>query len=44
MMDFDELLSDNHSLSINQLNHSSDGIFFAGNYLKPKAPEQYLEY
>jgi hypothetical protein len=24
MMDFDELLSENHSLSINQVNHSSD--------------------
>jgi hypothetical protein len=33
MMDFDELLSDNHSLSSNQINHSSDGILFAGIYL-----------
>jgi hypothetical protein len=33
MMDFDELLSDNHSLSINQINHSSDCILFAGVYL-----------
>ena len=33
MIDFDELLSDNHSLSINQINHSSEIIFFAGNHM-----------
>ena len=33
MMDFDELLADNHSLSINQINHSSESIFFAGNHM-----------
>ncbi len=27
-MDFDGLLSDNLSLSINHINHSSDAIFF----------------
>jgi hypothetical protein len=29
MMDYDELLSDNHSPSINQLNHSSDSMLGA---------------
>ena len=33
MIDFDELLSDNHSLSINQINHSSEIIFFAENQM-----------
>jgi hypothetical protein len=33
MMDFDELLADNHSLSINQINHSSESIFSAGNHI-----------
>jgi hypothetical protein len=33
MMDFDELLADNHSLSINQLNHSSEIVLFAGNHI-----------
>jgi hypothetical protein len=33
MMDFDELLADNHSLSINQINHSSESIFSAGNQM-----------
>jgi hypothetical protein len=33
MMDFDELLADNHSLSINQLNHSSESVLFAGNHI-----------
>jgi hypothetical protein len=32
-MDFDELLADNHSLSINQINHSSESIFSAGNHI-----------
>jgi hypothetical protein len=33
MMDFDELLADNHSLSINQIDHSSESIVFAGNHM-----------
>jgi hypothetical protein len=33
MMDFDELLAGNHSLSINQINHSSESVLFAGNHI-----------
>jgi hypothetical protein len=33
MMDFDELLAGNHSLSINQINHSSESVLFAENHI-----------
>jgi hypothetical protein len=33
MMDFDRLLADNHSLSINQIDHSSESIVFAGHHM-----------
>jgi hypothetical protein len=38
-MDFDELLSDNLSSSIHQINHSSDGIFSIGNQLGTDAQQ-----